>query len=115
MVDDVTGVAINIPFEHHEIHEGNSYVACHFASAVGSGSDADVKVVAPNTSTRIHMFAFMSGSVEFEALIYEGGNVTAGTALTAVNRDRNSANAATAVCTHTPVVTTTGTLIFSGN
>lgn len=113
-IDDVIGAVKIIDVDHHEIHEGESYVATYFTSGVGSGSNVDVRVLAPDTSTRIHMLASAFGSVEFEFLIYEAGNVTVGTDLDAINRDRNSANTATIEIAHTPTVTTTGNLIWNG-
>lgn len=113
LVDPDTDAAVVLDFDHHEVHEGDSYVATYFASAVGSGSNVDLRVTAPNTAVRCHIVPECVGSVEFEALIYEGGNVTVGTDLDKTNRDRNSANTATLEVAHTPTVTTTGTLIWS--
>jgi len=117
-IDDVTGSARILLHEHNEVHEGNSYKAFYVANAVGSGSNADIRFQAPDTSTRIHLDWQVDANEEYEIYLYENGNVTAGTALDLINRERNSGNTATLTVTHTPTVTTTGDLIdhrYSGN
>lgn len=110
-IDEAVGSAIFIDHDHHAVHEGESYTAFYVANAVGSGSNVDIRMLPPNTSTRIHLVWNVWTNEESEFYLYEAGNVTGGTGLTAYNRDRNSGNTATLTVAHTPTVTTTGTLI----
>lgn len=111
-IDTTVGAAVVVDTAHHEVHEGESYFATYVATGVGSGSNVDIRFQAPDTSTRIHLVWEVDANEEFEIYLYEAGNVTAGTALDLINRERNSANTATLVVTYTPTVTTTGNLIF---
>lgn len=111
-IDDAVNAAIFINNEHHEIHEGDAYYITYVATGVASGSNADLLLLPPNTTTRCHLVWSVDTNEETEFYLYEAGNVTGGTAVTAYNHDRNSANAATLAVTHTPTVTTTGTLIY---
>ena len=99
-----------IHFEHHEIHEGNHYACQDYDGDVDTGAAKYWLVKTPNTTTRIHLIfktiLSKNGTVEF----FENPTITDnGSALTACNNDRNSANTATLLCYYDPTVTDDGT------
>lgn len=101
-----------VDYAHHEIHSGSAYVVSYNAD-VSSGANLDVLIVTPNTTAWAHMLLNLAGENELLATLYETATVSAaGTALTEVNHNRNSANTAAVVVTHTPTVTGTGTAIW---
>ena len=100
-----------IDFAHCEIHEGESFTASHKAD-VANGANLDLLIVTPNTDVEAHFTYELDVEAETEISLYEAVTATAGTAVAAYNRDRNSANAATVVVTHTPTGITEGTTLI---
>ncbi len=109
--DKINGSLSTIDTAHHRIHQGKSFTVSHKADIL-NGATFDFLIVTPNTSTRAHMTVELDVEAETDMLIYEAVTATAGTALTAYNRDRNSSTAATVVITHTPSAITEGTTII---
>lgn len=107
---DPLGGVVTIPMEHHEIHEGHSFTALHVRSGTPT-TGALLEVVAP-ASGDIHAVFLPEANAESVAYLYEGQTSSAGTAVTAYNRDRNSTTAATLTAVHTPTVATTGSDIL---
>jgi len=112
--DRVDGATSVIEVEHHEVHEGNFY------TVADNDTDVDILVpkywhlIAPNTTTRIHLKfagnADTSGLWEF----YENPTTTNdGTGLNELNNDRNSTNTSTLQTFRDPVVGADGTLIWN--
>lgn len=101
--------------EHHEIHEGESYYHSSFVDLAGTASRQFI-LVTPDTAARMHFVYEVSFENESTVTITEGVSTDAdGTAITELNRDRNSANTTTAVLTHTPTNPTGGTSIEDGS
>ena len=111
-LDKSTNTIQNIEYEHHEIHSGSSFTACYKAE-LGNGASADLLVVTPNTTSWAHMIYKIDVEAEADITVYEAPTATPGTAITAYNRNRNSATAATTTVTHTPTEITEGTTIIS--
>lgn len=109
-VDAVTGALVTITLPHHEVHEGEAFVASYKspdASPVADNANLDLRFA---TTTKVaHVTFQVAGGGDFEFFLYEAGNVTGGTALSEVNMNRISSNASTITVTHTPVVNTLGT------
>jgi len=92
-VDSVTGAVLGISYDHHEIHEGNSY---HVSDVQAVDDTIQYWVVtAPDSLAWGHMVFGVEGTGEIAVTITEGGDRTPSTALTAINRNRNSSNTAT--------------------
>ncbi len=105
---------VSIDKAHHMVHAGQSFTVSHTADVAGAGT-LDFLIVAPNTSARAHITAEVDVELETDMKLYEAVTATAGTALPAYNRDRNSAKTATVVITHTPSNITEGTTIIRAN
>jgi len=110
-IDSATNTLQTIEYEHHEIHAGSSFTASHKA-AVAQSANLDLLIVTPNTSKYAHFTYEFDCEKETELAIYEGVTATAGDAVVAYNRDRNSATAATVVVTSTPTSITAGNTII---
>ncbi len=102
--------------EHSRIHEGKHFYAYRNELGVGMGTNRDFLLITPNTSTRIHLFFDINSTKIFSYYLYEGTTVSAnGTAMTALNNERNSANAASLLVYRAPTITTVGTELLSNN
>jgi len=91
-VDSATSAIITTNAEHHEIHEGDHYYN-EMVVHVPADDVLDIRIVAPDTTKWIHWAIEYNTEAEFEFTMYETIAITnAGTALTAVNNNRNSTN-----------------------
>jgi hypothetical protein len=90
--DKTTAVDAGIDFAHAMIHEGKHYTATFVDTEVDSGAAVDITIVTPNSTTWAHMLFELMASAVSEVSITEGAVVNVpGTALAAVNNNRNSA------------------------
>lgn len=112
-VDKATRSIQTIDYAHHEIHEGDHYFVKGWMDLTNA-QVFDFLATTPDTLKWAHMLVEFSAEAESHITIYEGTTTSAdGTAVTAVNRDRNSSNTAGLVVTHTPTITGVGTQIAS--
>jgi len=102
-VDSATHVIKTIEYEHSEIHDGDMFVCSNIVSSLGAGATHTVIINTPDTTKWVHaVFAIDAGN-ECTIAIYETvTTLTDGTALTAINRNRNSATTPTITAFHTP-------------
>ena len=110
-VDGKTTALKMIEYEHHEIHGGSSFTTSYKAD-ISNGANLDLLVVTSDTTKWAHLTYEMDVELETDILIYEGVTATAGDAVVAYNRDRNSLTAATVVVTSTPTSITPGTTLI---
>ena len=112
-IDPITRALTTITYAHHELHEGDMYLAFHRVD-LSNGQVFDFSVITPNTTKWPHMV--IEADAEFEAMmqIWEAPTLSNnGTPKAAYNKNRNVVNPATTIVNHTPTVTATGsTLIF---
>lgn len=107
-----TLTSIRITNAHHEIHEEDSYEVCD-VNDLANGATFDYLVATPDTTAWGHFVFEIQIEREASYQIFENPTISAaGTAMTEVNRDRNSSETATIVITHTPTVTSTGSTII---
>lgn len=110
-VDTISGAREVIEHGHDEIHDGTMFDVCDTA-AIGAGTNRDYLITTPNTAIRLHHVHEVKADGSLTLNFYEDTTTSAaGTALTAYNRNRTSATAATGAVTHTPTVTGVGTLL----
>jgi hypothetical protein len=99
---------------HARIHEGIFYTTSKLFLAVSSLGYRDMRIVVAADS-ECHLRPFMAGGGEAHYFLYENTTFTvAGTALLAVNRNRESANVADTLFFHTPTIDAAGDLIEEG-
>lgn len=110
IVDGNTNAIKVISYEHHEIHEGESFTI-DYSVDLANGASMDVQLTTPDTTKWAHMIYTVYTEAEAEFNLYEAPTTSAGTAMTEHNRNRNSSTAAGVVAVHTPSVSNTGTLI----
>lgn len=90
---------------------GVSFHAQHLEAALADAANLDVLLIAPADGLMQVGLSFAIGG-DGTVIFYEDAVVSAnGTALTAVNRNRNSTNTATMDTFHTPTVTDVGTAL----
>ena len=113
-LDSVEPVVATIEMEHHEVHEGNFYTAIVYDADVDSGEALakEVLLTTPNTAKRIHIKIQVTGTGTGFIQLTENPSVSAGTAVTLYNNDRNSGNSSTLVVKYDPTVTADGTIIY---
>jgi hypothetical protein len=98
-------------FEHHQIHEGESFIAVLEQLSIGTGT---VKfVVTVPVGSMPHMVISVD-TYEGSCIVrkYHTATFTGGTAMAKINRNRNSINAA-AITITSGVTSTNGTLFES--
>lgn len=95
-VDASTLAAMTIEYEHHEIHSGDHYFV-EDVQDIAINAVYDLQWTTPNTTEWAHFDFELNCEAETEWYIYEGASiVNAGTAITPVNNNRNSAHTSTA-------------------
>jgi len=94
--DASTHANITLDYAHHELHDGSMFTASGVADLASSGTLV-VTFTAPNTARWAHVVPSVVSELETEVKFYEGfvsagtaGAGTAGTLVTAYNRNRNS-------------------------
>ena len=103
-----------IDTEHAEVHEGEHYCVSHYDSDTDTDGTVIVHCITPDTAARIHVIFSVEVSSHALFEIYENPTTSNnGTALTAYNSDRNSANTTTSLWFHTPTVSNAGTLLLT--
>jgi len=110
-LDKATNTIQTMSYEHHEIHAGSAFTISYSAD-IANGANLDLLIVTPDTTKWAHLTYDLDVELESDINIYEAATATAGSAIVAYNRDRNSATTATVVVTSTPTSITTGTTII---
>lgn len=111
-VDANTNTLVGLDFQHNQIHKGLAFTYSELV-VLGAGGTRDLLIVTPNSTAKKAHFIFDTfANDEINIKFYEDTTTSAdGTGVTEVNRDRSSATTADTVITHTPTVTTPGTLL----
>lgn len=95
---------------HHEIHEGRHFKADRQDTSLATDETIELLLTTPDTTRWAHFLLTMQSTGEVVVELYEGTTVSAeGTAITPINRNRNSDTASVVVVTHTPTITSDGT------
>lgn len=90
-LDDMTTSLVVISFEHHEIHEGNTFTADYFPGDVSAGASAIIVLETANTSSWCHVL--YEAESENETTLYMLEDVSyasSGTRIIPRNKNRNS-------------------------
>ena len=111
--DENTRALTGIDISHNKLHEGDHYYFDFTSGALNSTDTYELLVVTPNTTKWSHLLFDIQSPLGITFEIFEGTDSTGGTSITAFNNNRNSVNTSGMTITHTPVITTAGTLIKS--
>jgi len=109
-LDRLTGAVCTISYEHHEIHDGERFVAQYFAT-VASGGFCDLQITMP-AGVYAHPTFMIYASAEADFGIYEAPTTSGGTAVTTLNRSRASSKTSTATVVHSPIESAVGTQLL---
>lgn len=110
-VDIASSGLKTITVPHSRIHGGMSYFHEDFVD-LGAGASRQFILAVPDTATRIHFLFQIDFESESSVTLTEGVSTDAdGTAITELNRSRNSANTAELILTHTPTNPTGGIVL----
>ena len=119
--DPISAIPVHIPFDHHQVHEGESHEYNYLINSMNSGTSQDFRINVPAglaaTTRAPHMTIEIISTLETETYLYEGmtydtGN--GGTLQASYNRNRSSANVPGMTIYLTPTAATTGTNIWIG-
>lgn len=92
--DDATDQVVTIDYDHHKIHEGDSYGYSEVEDQT-QNHVYDIQITTPDTTKWIHITGTFDVESETDWYFYENVNIIlAGTAVTPLNHNRNSSNSA---------------------
>lgn len=92
-IDDTTGSANTVNYEHHEIHSGSHFNLCDYSLGVGLSDEIEFIVTTPDTTEWGHLTFEVFSSTGATVDVYEGASgITGGTSLTPMNNNRNSSH-----------------------
>ena len=113
-VDAIFNALRVIDASEASLTDGDAF-SLSISAAKDSTETYEVRFQTPNSMTETHMLLDFSGVLETAVALYETTTKThaAGSALTPVNRNRNSSETSAATVCHTPGGAGDGTLIFS--
>lgn len=106
--DETTGAALMIDVVHHEVHEGEMFHAAYTNASVSNGANVDLQITTGLKEAHTSWEVFAGGQVTVS--LYEAPTTSAGTAVTAYNMKRLSANVPLSAVVHTPTVSATGSI-----
>lgn len=111
--DPISNVPVVMEFEHHQIHEGETFRAQSAQASLATGTvkyGITVGAYSPTVRAPHMVLACSVYNGSAKVLLYEGATFTSGAGITAYNRNRNVLTAAAATITG-GVTSTDGTLI----
>ena len=112
-VDSSTQTIQTIDYAHHEIHDG-SYFKASATSDLSINNTLDFLLVTPNTTKWGHFFFTVENESEADMKVYEANVLTSnGTAVSAINKNRNSATTASITAFLYPSIGSTGSQIYT--
>ncbi len=113
-VDKVGGCMVSIPYEHHEVHEGDHFGILDYATGQALGVVVAFIITTPNTTKWAHFIPRIYSSTGATIEIHHTPTgVTGGTSITPVNSNRNSATSPTITVVKDPsAITSYGTRLF---
>lgn len=113
--DVISNLPIVISYEHHQVHEGETWQANYGPVAIANSAVVDHLIIVANvtaTTRTPHLVTEVDSTGETWLEIYEAPTTTAnGTAVTIYNRNRNTAGSPTTTVFITPTITAVGTKI----
>jgi hypothetical protein len=119
--DVISSIPIFMDFDHHQLHEGETFRWSVFVSSLASGVSKDIRLVVPNiagtnTVGKCPHFRFEAIADSYgQIFLYEGTTFTGnGTQRTPIALERNGSYTSKLEIHEDPTVNATGTLIWQG-
>ena len=111
MKQDRYQAEVAIEYSHHKIHEGQFFSAGEIAQSIASAGTLTYGIQTGSKTVHITPAYISTSADKMTFQVYEDSTYTGGTAVTAINRNRNFTNAPTMTGVKAPTVTVNGTLI----
>lgn len=122
--DPISDLPVYIDYDHHQIHEGETFRWSVYVSSLASGSNKDIRLVVPNitipagkpTVMYVPHFRFEAVADSFgQIFLYEGTTFSGnGTQRTPVALERNGTYTSQLEIYEDPTVNAIGTMIWQG-
>lgn len=122
--DIISNIPVIVPYDHHQIHEGEFYSSYKYTASLASGANSDTRVVVPSINTMGLNPVVMCPHFRFdvvasdiaEIFIYEGATFSnTGSTQAIVNHERNNPNISKmSVWTGVTTATTGSVLLWRG-
>lgn len=104
---------VSIDYVHHRLHEGDLFSVNRVSTGVNIAAPKRFLLKSPDTATQPHFIFSVEAQPGAMVEVFENPTVTVnGSALTAVNNNRRSANTAEMAVFEDPTITVDGTSIF---
>lgn len=113
LLDKTTHAASTIEYPHRELHAGDSY-AVFSSGAGGEGAQSNIQITTPNGSIWSHIVPSARSSTEANFKLWESPTLSGGTAMTIINRNRNSTNTSLTAGSLNPVISGHASIVTSG-
>lgn len=110
-IDQTTSGKSQLEYEHFKVHTSDAWAVTYNAST-NAAATLDRYIITPNTTRWAHVFWDVIGQGLTTISLYEGASGTYN-AVTAYNRNRNSARVNTTVIGNPSGAVTAGTLIWT--
>ena len=122
--DVISNIPVFIDYEHHQIHEGETFRWSVYTSSLAQNASKDIRFVVPdisipdgvNPAEKCPHFRFeVVTSDAAQVFFYETPTITvAGTSRSTISLERNGTYSSKLQVWEDPTATTTGTLIWQG-
>jgi len=114
-MDNLTYAGIVIDGAHHELHEGNMFEISG-AATLASGAILNILIDLTNNTVPAHIIFSFRSTGEMNVQLFEDVVVSAnGVAISAINRNRLSANISQLKAYTAPTITNTGSLLTTAH
>lgn len=112
-LDKTTRTLPTIDYEHYAVHLGSSFSVSEYAT-VGAAATREYILVTPSSTAWAHLVWEIQGTLVTTIAFYEDATTSDnGTAITSINRNRNSIAVSGVSIYHTPTLTGDGNLIYT--
>lgn len=108
--DDNVGAIITVLSEHHEVHQGEMFVAFFVSGSVSNNNSIDLLFSTTGTAKDVHFVWQVTSGGDSQSYFYENATGSGGTNFVPVNVNRTSSNLAGSVVRTGPTVGHVGTL-----
>ena len=120
--DIISNIPVTIDYDHHQLHEGETFRWSVYVTSLGSGSSKDIRIVVPNITIvkgavqQCPHFRFeVIGSAQADVFLYEAPTFSAnGTQRTPIAMERNGTYTPALQIWEDPTVTAVGTQLYRG-